>query len=88
MSKCIKYCINCAKDNCGMEYMRTVVQAHGAIIETRTKCEKNLCYMLDAACRWFIVKKAKIFWSYIKHLWILAVSENVESWLVYINKFF
>ena len=30
------------------------------------------CYMRDSTCRWFIVKKAKIFWSYVKHFWIVA----------------
>ena len=27
--------------------------------------------MRDSACRWFIVKKAKIFLSYVKHFLIL-----------------
>ena len=44
-----------------MGYMLTVVQAHGTIIETRTTCKKNLCYMLDAACRWLLLKKLKYF---------------------------
>ena len=26
-----------------------------------TTCKKIYCYMRDSACRWFIVKKAKIF---------------------------
>ena len=30
------------------------------------------CYMRESACRWFIVKKVKIFWSYVKHFLILA----------------
>ena len=30
------------------------------------------CYMCDLACKWYIVKKAKIFWSYVKHFWINA----------------
>ena len=29
-------------------------------------------YMRDSTWRLFIVKKAKIFWSYVKHFWILA----------------
>ena len=28
--------------------------------------------MYDSACRWFIVKKAKMFLSYVEHFWILA----------------
>ena len=28
---------------------------------TGTTCKKIHCYMRDSACRWFIVKKAKIF---------------------------
>ena len=28
--------------------------------------------MHDSACRWFIVEKAKLFQSYVKHFWILA----------------
>ena len=28
--------------------------------------------MRHSACRWRIVKKAKIFWSYVEHFWILA----------------
>ena len=34
---------------------------HGSIIRTRITCKKIPCYMRDSACRWFIVKKAKIF---------------------------
>ena len=40
---------------------------HGTIIRTGITCKKILCYMRDSACRWFIVKKAKIFQSYVKH---------------------
>ena len=35
---------------------------HGTIIRTGIKCKKIPCYMRDSACRWFIVKTAKIFW--------------------------
>ena len=45
---------------------------HGTIMRTGITCMKTSCYMWDSACRWFIVKKAKIFWSYVKHFWILA----------------
>ena len=34
---------------------------HGIIIQTEITCKKIHCYMCDTACRWFIVKKAKIF---------------------------
>ena len=40
---------------------------HGIIIRTRITCKKIPCYMRDSACRWFIVKKPKIFQSYVKH---------------------
>ena len=39
---------------------------HENIIQAGIACKKILCYMRDSACRWFIVKKAKIFWSYVK----------------------
>ena len=45
---------------------------HGTIIRIGITYKKILCYMRDSACRWFIVKKAKIFWSYAKHFWIFA----------------
>ena len=34
---------------------------HGTIILTGITYKKTPCYMRDSACRWFIVKKAKIF---------------------------
>ena len=40
---------------------------HGIIIQTGITCKKIPCYMRDSACRWFIVKKSKIFQSYVKH---------------------
>ena len=43
---------------------------HGTIIRTGITCKKTPCYVHDSACRWFIVKKAKIFWSYVKHFWV------------------
>ena len=33
---------------------------------TGITCKKIPCYMCDSACRWFIVKKAKIFWMHVK----------------------
>ena len=40
---------------------------HGIIMQTGITCKKIPCYMRGSACRWFIVKKPKIFQSYIKH---------------------
>ena len=41
---------------------KTAPTNHGTIIPTGITCKKTSCYILrDAACRWFIVKKAKIF---------------------------
>ena len=37
------------------------ISYHGTIIRTGITCKKIPCYMRDSACRWFIVKKAKIF---------------------------
>ena len=34
---------------------------HGTMIETGITCKKIPCCMLDSACRWFIVTKAKNF---------------------------
>ena len=34
---------------------------HETIKRTGITCKKIPCYMCDSACRWFIVKKAKIF---------------------------
>ena len=45
---------------------------HGTIAQTGITCKEIPCYMHDSACWWFIVKKAKMFWSYVKHFWILA----------------
>ena len=40
---------------------------HGAIIRTGITCKKIPCYMRGSAWRWFVVKKAKMFGSYVKH---------------------
>ena len=40
---------------------------HGTITRTGITCKKMPCYMRDSACRWFIVEKAKLFQSYVKH---------------------
>ena len=34
---------------------------HVTIIQTGITCKEILCYMSGSACRWFVVKKAKIF---------------------------
>ena len=49
-----------------------VLIEHGTIIRTQITCKKIPCYMRDSACRWFIVNKAKIFGSCVKHFWILV----------------
>ena len=33
---------------------------HGTIIRTGITCKKTPCYMRESACKWFIVKNAKI----------------------------
>ena len=54
---------------CGMEFL--IYVRHGTIIRTEITYKKMSCYMRDSACLWFIVKKAKVFWSYVKYFWIL-----------------
>ena len=39
----------------------SILFMHGTIIRTGITCKKIPCYMRDSTCRWFIVKKAKIF---------------------------
>ena len=34
---------------------------HGTVIRTEIAFKKISCYLRDSDCRWFIVKKAKIF---------------------------
>ena len=51
---------------------KTAWVAHGTIIQTGISSKKIPCYIRDSACRWFIVKKAKIFRSYVKHFWVLT----------------
>ena len=45
---------------------------HRTLIQTEITCKKIPCYMHDSACRWFIVKKTKIFGSCAKHFLIVA----------------
>ena len=61
---------------------------HETVIRTGIRCKKIPCYMCDSACRWFIVKKAKIFEVMLNIFEFLLVWENVESWLVFGNKLF
>ena len=42
------------------------------MIRTGITYKKIPCYMRDLSYRWFIVKKVKIFWSYVIHFWILT----------------
>ena len=62
--------------------------SRGTIIQTGITCKKTPCYMCNPACRWFIVKKSKKFWSFVNFFEFLQVWENIKSWLVYANKFF
>ena len=48
-------------------HQMTGTSNHRTIIRTGITCKKIPYYMRDSACRWFIVKKAKIFYSYVKH---------------------
>ena len=52
---------------------------HGTIIRTGIAWKKIPCYMHDSACRWFVVKKAKMFQSYVKHFWL--VYANKPFWI-------
>ena len=40
---------------------------HKTIIQTGITCKKIPCYMCDSACRWLLVKNAKISQSSVKH---------------------
>ena len=56
----------------GMTIGTSLRSIYGTIIRTWITCKKFPCYMHGSACMGFIVKEAKIFWSYVKHVWILA----------------
>ena len=45
---------------------------NGTIIRLGTTFKNIPCYMCDSVCKSFIVKKAKIFSSYVEHFLILA----------------
>ena len=60
---------------------------HRIIIRTGITCEKIPCYMRDLTFRWFIVKKLKYFEVMFNIFEFSRVWENVESWLVYADKF-
>ena len=51
---------------------------HRTIIRTGITCKKTPYYLCESTCRWLkklkfaIVKKVKIFCSYVKYFWILA----------------
>ena len=57
---------------CEPSFLSHLVLNDGTIIKTGITCQKTPCYMRESACRWFIVKKAKIFRSYVKLLWIVV----------------
>ena len=59
-----------------------------SIIRIGIACKKIPCYMRNSACMWFIVKKAKIFWNYVKHFWIIAGDRKCRIWFIYDNKLF
>ena len=62
-----------SKDKYLIERYRSLLcKYHGTIIQTGITSKKILYYMRHSACRCFIVKEAKIFWSYDKDFWILA----------------
>ena len=42
-------------------YLLEDTSEFGTIIRTGITCKKIPCYTRDSACRWLIVKKAKIF---------------------------
>ena len=63
------YCGSCCTNNKVLDPDGT---DHGTIIRTEVTRKKILCYMRDSACGWYIVKKAKIFQSYVKYFLILA----------------
>ena len=50
-----------------LKMLITDTSHHETIIQTGIICKKILCYMRDSVCRPFTVKKAKIFWSCVKH---------------------
>ena len=54
-----------------VEHLKTLWY-HGIIIRTGITWKKIRCNMCNSACRWCIVRKAEIFWSYVKHFWIFA----------------
>ena len=49
------------RPHCLTVFSNVTYLKHGTIIRTGITCKKIPCYMRDSACRWFIVKKAKIF---------------------------
>ena len=61
---------------------------HGTIIRIRITCKKIPCYIRNSGCRWFILKKLKCFEVTLSIFEFSREWENVESWLVYANKFF
>ena len=61
---------------------------HETVIQIGLTGKKISCYMVDSACRWFIVKKLKYSGVMLNIFEFSRVWENVESWLVYANELF
>ena len=57
----------------------SAIYKHGTIMQTEITCKKIPCYMCNSACKWFIVKKAKLFRSYVKHFSILAGVRKMQN---------
>ena len=72
------------------EFWEKAIQFHGTFhgLKITNWCKKIPCYMRDSTCRWFIVKKAKIFWNHVKHFWIVAgLREYNLDWSMQISFF-
>ena len=45
----------------GLHLLKGMGGKHGTIIRRGITCKKIPCYMRDSVCKWFVVKKVKIF---------------------------
>ena len=69
----VKSCgINCQFNLMALTVTYIFFLFHETIIRTGITCKKILSCIPNSGCKWFIIKKAEIFWSYVKHFWILA----------------
>ena len=64
------------KETLSMELRNYCPFNHGTIARTGMTCEKIPYYMHNSTCRWRIIKKTEIFWSDVKHFWILLHVRN------------